>query len=82
MTYQFITDHPASLTLAPGQALPRRQADLHIQRRYRQFPVFGADSRVTLIATFGGAIGLRGAIVDNRVDYAFHDDPAPRASGP
>ncbi|PCC72300.1 hypothetical protein SAMN02745121_01502 [Nannocystis exedens] len=89
---RFIVDHPHDLGLAPDLrardlVLPSGPIDrveagalrlLRLPQRYREWPVFGADATLTLIADRTGVIGLRGAVVDGREDYAFVAAPAGR----
>lgn len=55
-------------------------AFFRFNQRYRGHRVFGPDGIVTLITNQEGAIGLRGAIVDARVQYDHIDNPATVAS--
>ncbi|MDC0717383.1 hypothetical protein [Nannocystis bainbridge] len=89
---QFIVAHPRDLGLRDGlragdlgvaeTPVVRREAGalrlLRLRQRYREWPVYGADATLTLIADRTGVIGIRGAIADGRDDYAFAAAPAAR----
>lgn len=89
---QFIVAHPRDLGLAagvrardlglPATPIGRVEAGalrlLRLRQHYREWPVFGADTTLTLVADRGGVIGIRGAVVDGREDYAFVAAPADR----
>jgi hypothetical protein len=89
---RFIVDHPGDLGLGPGlragdlglPAAPIGRVEagalrlLRLRQHYREWPVYGADATLTLIADRTGVIGIRGAVVDGREDYAFVAERAGR----
>lgn len=88
---RFVAEHAGDLGLAAGlgagdlglSAAPTRVDVgalrlLRFRQSWREWPLFGADATVTLVADRAGVIGLRGAIVDGRDDYAHASAPARR----
>jgi len=84
----FVTHHPRELGLAPGitaadldlrpTAAPRDDAGalriFRFEQRYRGLPIVGGG-RVRVVVNPKGAIAIRGAIIDGRVDYAHVEAP-------
>ena len=65
------------LVLRPGLSLPEFRAAsggltiLRYRQSYRGFPVFGLDGVVRLIANSRGVIGMRGSLIDARIEFKF-----------
>lgn len=87
---QFIVSHPRSLglengpgpldlELSPHRVFHTTSGRLRIFRfvqTYRSLPIFGPDSIVRLIVAPDGALGIRGAIVDGRIEYEHLSAPS------
>ncbi len=88
----FISAHPASLGLAadisPSHLSLRPLAEfraasggltiLRYRQSYRGFPVFGLDGVVRLIANSRGVIGMRGSLIDARIEFKFAAEQQPQ----